>query len=443
MKIDRRSSSSPRCSSARASTSSPAFPAAPTCRSTTRCTPAASATCWRATSRARASSPRAWRAPPAARPSASAPRARAPPTCSRRSPTPSSTRSRCVAITGQVPRAMIGTDAFQEIDTYGLTIPITKHNYLVRSAAELLDVIPDAFRVAASGRPGPVVIDVPKDVQNETIELDALPDAGRRRSAAAAASRRHRARRGAHQRGAPAGAAHRRRHHRRGRVGASCGSSPRTASIPVAATLLGLGAHAARSSALPRHGRHARGALHEPPARRVRSADRARHPLRRPRHRQGRRRSARGAKIVHVDIDASELGKIKQPFLGIEADVGAWLRALAAAGRAERRAASGRARMRAAARRASAGDARRRRSAAAVRHRAPHRRARRRRRDRHQRRRPASDVGRAGVPVHAAAPVADLGRPRHDGLRLAGGDRRGARRARSARWSASPATAAC
>ena len=60
---------------------------------------------------------------------------------------------------------MIGTDAFQEIDTYGLTIPITKHNYLVRSAAELLEVIPDAFRIATSGRPGPVVIDVPKDVQ--------------------------------------------------------------------------------------------------------------------------------------------------------------------------------------------------------------------------------------------------------------------------------------
>src|SRR5262245_27948130 len=61
-----------------------------------------------------------------------------------------------VAITGQVPRAMIGTDAFQEIDTYGLTIPITKHNYLVRSAAELLEVLPDAFRVAASSRPAPV-----------------------------------------------------------------------------------------------------------------------------------------------------------------------------------------------------------------------------------------------------------------------------------------------
>src|SRR5512135_1069452 len=84
-----------------------------------------------------------------------------------------------VAITGQVPRAMIGTDAFQEIDTYGLTIPITKHNYLVQSAAELLEVLPDAFRVAASGRPGPVVVDVPKDVQCETIDVDRLPAPGR------------------------------------------------------------------------------------------------------------------------------------------------------------------------------------------------------------------------------------------------------------------------
>ena len=59
--------------------------------------------------------------------------------------------------------------AFQEIDTYGLTVPITKHNYLVRSAAELLDVVPDAFRVTASGRPGPVVVDVPKDVLESRI----------------------------------------------------------------------------------------------------------------------------------------------------------------------------------------------------------------------------------------------------------------------------------
>lgn len=85
-----------------------------------------------------------------------------------------------IAITGQVPQAMIGTDAFQEIDTFGLMLPITKHNYLVRSAEELLEVIPAAFELALSGRPGPVSIDVPKDVQNEKIRVTGLPAAGTR-----------------------------------------------------------------------------------------------------------------------------------------------------------------------------------------------------------------------------------------------------------------------
>jgi len=81
-----------------------------------------------------------------------------------------------VAITGQVATAAIGTDAFQEIDTYGLTIPITKHNFLVRSVEELLTVIPEAFHVAESGRPGPVVIDIPKDVQQQTCTVEKLPE---------------------------------------------------------------------------------------------------------------------------------------------------------------------------------------------------------------------------------------------------------------------------
>jgi acetolactate synthase-1/2/3 large subunit len=80
-----------------------------------------------------------------------------------------------VAITGQVPLSMIGTDAFQEVDTYGLSIPITKHNFLVRSARELLEVIPAAFRIAASGRPGPVLVDVPKDVQTQMVAFDDFP----------------------------------------------------------------------------------------------------------------------------------------------------------------------------------------------------------------------------------------------------------------------------
>lgn len=81
-----------------------------------------------------------------------------------------------VAITGQVPYSDIGTDAFQEVDTYGLTIPITKHNYLVRSAEELKRVIPEAFKIAKEGRPGPVVIDIPKDVQLEKVDFELSED---------------------------------------------------------------------------------------------------------------------------------------------------------------------------------------------------------------------------------------------------------------------------
>lgn len=80
-----------------------------------------------------------------------------------------------VCITGQVPSSMIGTDAFQEVDTYGISIPITKYNHLVRDIRELPQVICDAFRIAESGRPGPVWIDIPKDVQTAEIEWDQLP----------------------------------------------------------------------------------------------------------------------------------------------------------------------------------------------------------------------------------------------------------------------------
>ncbi len=70
-----------------------------------------------------------------------------------------------VAITGNVPSTAIGTDSFQEIDITGITLPITKHNYFVGSVENLADTIREAFRLAMSGRPGPVLIDVPKDVQ--------------------------------------------------------------------------------------------------------------------------------------------------------------------------------------------------------------------------------------------------------------------------------------
>ena len=76
-----------------------------------------------------------------------------------------------VAITGQVACEMIGTDAFQEADITGATAPFCKHNYLVKKAEELPRIIKEAFHIAATGRPGPVVIDVPVDVQNCTIDF--------------------------------------------------------------------------------------------------------------------------------------------------------------------------------------------------------------------------------------------------------------------------------
>jgi acetolactate synthase-1/2/3 large subunit len=231
-----------------------------------------------------------------------------------------------IAITGQVPSAMIGTDAFQEVDTYGLTIPITKHNFTVRSAGELLEVIPDAFRIATSGRPGPVLVDVPKDVQTAAIEIDALPEPGEpdarpelsREEIAWAASMINRARRPIILLGA-------------GVIASGASDDVRAmaekASIPAAATLLGLGAmrhdhrlflgmvgmHAARYTNL---------ALEECDlliALGVRFDDRA----------TGKAAEfCPRARIIHIDIDASELGKIKCPAIGIEADVGDAMRAL-------------------------------------------------------------------------------------------------------------------
>jgi acetolactate synthase-1/2/3 large subunit len=231
-----------------------------------------------------------------------------------------------VAVTGQVPLPMIGTDAFQEIDTYGLTVPITKHNFLVRSVDELLTVIPDAFRIATSGRPGPVLIDIPKDVQMATIDVGALPAPGRPDAAprfgddeiARAAAMIDAAERpvlliGAGVIGADAAAALRRLAER--------------ASIPVASTLLGLGA-------MPHHHPLFLGMVGMHAARftnmvledcdlliglGIRFDDRA----------TGRvAEFCPRAEVLHVDIDPSELGKIRRPALGIVADAGEALRAL-------------------------------------------------------------------------------------------------------------------
>lgn len=76
-----------------------------------------------------------------------------------------------IAITGNVPCSLIGKDSFQEIDITGITLPITKHNYFVNDINELADTIREAFSIAKSGRPGPVLIDIPKDVQTAVCEF--------------------------------------------------------------------------------------------------------------------------------------------------------------------------------------------------------------------------------------------------------------------------------
>src|SRR6201988_5090096 len=77
-----------------------------------------------------------------------------------------------VCITGQVGSRLIGSDAFQETDITGVTLPITKHNYLVRHASDVAPAVREAFAVARSGRPGPVLIDITKDAQQTGCEVD-------------------------------------------------------------------------------------------------------------------------------------------------------------------------------------------------------------------------------------------------------------------------------
>ena len=228
-----------------------------------------------------------------------------------------------VAITGQVAKSMIGSDAFQEVDTYGLSIPITKHNFLVGSVPELLDVIPRAFRLAASGRPGPVLIDIPKDVQNQAIEISDWPAPGvadpvtpapAELIADAAAMINAAARPILYLGG---GVVH------SGAAGLAVALAEK-ASLPTVMTLMALGAmpvdHALSLGMLGMHGaRCTNFALDECDlliAVGARFDDRA----------TGKVAAfCPQAKIVHVDIDPSELGKIKAAHVGIRGDVAAVL----------------------------------------------------------------------------------------------------------------------
>lgn len=222
-----------------------------------------------------------------------------------------------ICITGQVPSSMIGTDAFQEVDTYGISIPITKHNYLVRDIAELPQVISDAFRIAQSGRPGPVWIDIPKDVQTAEIEIDVLPEPGERapapefsaESVRDAAAMINAAKRPVLYLGG-------------GAINAAdeIRQFAEKANLPTTMTLMALGmlpkAHPLSLGMLGMHGaRSTNYILQEADLLVVMGArfdDRA----------IGKTEEfCPNAKIIHVDIDRAELGKIKQPHVAIQGDV--------------------------------------------------------------------------------------------------------------------------
>ncbi|WP_039058012.1 acetolactate synthase large subunit [Enterobacter sp. Bisph1] len=229
-----------------------------------------------------------------------------------------------VCITGQVPASMIGTDAFQEVDTYGISIPITKHNYLVRDISELPQVICDAFRIAQSGRPGPVWIDIPKDVQTAEITLNELPEPGYKdpapawnaQSVQAAAEMINAAERPVlYLGGGVINAPQQIRH------------LAEKANLPTTMTLMALGMlpkqHPLSLGMLGMHGaRSTNFILQEADLLVVLGArfdDRA----------IGKTEQfCPNAKIIHVDIDRAELGKVKQAHVAIQGDVGEVLDAL-------------------------------------------------------------------------------------------------------------------
>lgn len=231
-----------------------------------------------------------------------------------------------IAITGQVNTSLIGTDAFQEADTFGLSFPITKHSIFIKTPYDLLDAIPKAFEIATSGRPGPVLIDVPRDVQLKECDFDAWPDIKKIRL-------------------------HDIRFHtpideyseKMGKIadllaaakrpvlycGGGCDSEEAASgikaflqnySLPVVTSLMGLGCVPESSDCfigmVGMHGSHAANvAMHDSDlviAAGVRFDDRATGLV---------SKFCPDAKIIHIDIDAAEVDKILESYISVVADV--------------------------------------------------------------------------------------------------------------------------
>ncbi len=227
-----------------------------------------------------------------------------------------------VAITGQVSSALIGTDGFQEADTFGLSFPITKHSYFVSRTEDIPAVMKEAFYIARTGRPGPVLVDIPKDVQQRTALYEPpaapvvlpgylVPDKARDEEVRLILDEIYRARRPLLYVGG----------------GAITGGASdvlrrfiECTKIPVTTTLMGLGAlpryHPQSLGMLGMHGSvYANKAVTNADlllALGVRFDDRV----------TGRKdRFARNARIVHVDIDPAEIGKNVAAHIGVQADM--------------------------------------------------------------------------------------------------------------------------
>jgi len=230
-----------------------------------------------------------------------------------------------IAITGQVPRAMIGTDAFQEVDTYGMTLNLTKHSFLVMDPEQLIHIIPRAFEIAETGRPGPVVIDIPKDIQIAEVDVEVWPDRSKDTHTAIDTDRLKEI-------------AHTINTSRRPLIYAGGGivhsgasdvlfALAKKNSIPVALTLMGLGTFphddALYLGMLGMHGAQATNySLYEADvllAFGARFDDRA----------IGKAQEfCPYARIVHIDVDQAEINKIKRSAISLNGDVRCVLEAL-------------------------------------------------------------------------------------------------------------------
>ncbi|MDF2626599.1 MAG: acetolactate synthase large subunit [Symbiobacteriaceae bacterium] len=237
-----------------------------------------------------------------------------------------------VAITGQVPRALLGRDSFQEADVLGITLPTTKHSYIVKDPADLLSVVAEAFHLARSGRPGPVLIDIPKDVAYAKVAYHYPPSLaphltqapppvdlpGLRQAAALLA--------GARRPVILCG----------GGVVASPGAPQLLRTVaeqmqaPVAATLHGLGGISGRHDLfigmLGMHGLYAANKAVQQAdvllAVGMRFDDRVTGKL---------AQFAPNAQVVHIDVDQAELGKNVRPLVGLVGDAARVLGRLSAA----------------------------------------------------------------------------------------------------------------